>query len=86
MPKTFSLEFEEGEEEKMTRFTRENTEDLEEIVMNLLIDLEQNDDCSTWECEECPLWLKEIEEDPRYGKHTCGWLLLRTATRKILRK
>ena len=61
-------------------------EDLKEIVVNLLIDLEQNEDCSAWECEDCPFWLKEIEEDPRYGKHTCGWLLLKSATSKILRK
>lgn len=66
--------------------TKNTPENLEEIIVNLLIDLEQNDDCSEWECEECPFRLKEVEDDPRYGLHTCGWFLLKSATRKILRK
>ena len=61
-------------------------EALQKIVDKLVVDLEQNNDCDNWECEECPFWLKQVEDDPRYGKHTCGWLLLRSATRKILRK
>ena len=61
-------------------------EALQKIVENLLIDLFKHDGCDNWECEECPLYLKEVEEDPYYGKHTCGWLLLRSATRKIMRK
>ena len=59
---------------------------LQKIVENLLIDLEQYQDCSEWECEECPLWLKHIEDDSRYGRHACGWLLLKSATRKIMMK
>ena len=61
-------------------------EELQEVVDNLLVELLKNDDCSEWECEDCPLYLKEIEDDPRYGRHTCGWLLLKSATSKILRK
>ena len=61
-------------------------EELQKVVENLLIDLEKTHDCSEWECEDCPLYLKEIEDDPRYGRHTCGWLLLKSATSKILRK
>jgi hypothetical protein len=61
-------------------------EALQKIVEKLVVDLEQNQDCSEWECEECPFFLTEIVEDPRYGKHTCGWFLLKSATRKILRK
>lgn len=63
-----------------------NPEALQKIVENLVVDLYKNDDCDNWECEECPFHLKEVEEDPYYGKHTCGWLLLRSATRKIMRK
>ena len=67
--------------------TKNNTpEALQKIVDKLVVDLFKNDDCDNWECEECPLYLKEVEEDPYYGKHTCGWLLLRSATRKIMRK
>ena len=61
-------------------------EELQKVVENLLIDLEKTDDCSGWDCSECPLYLKELEDDPRYGRHTCGWLLLKSATSKILRK
>ena len=67
--------------------TKNNTpEALQKIVDKLVVDLFKNDDCSEWECEECPLYLTEIVEDPRYGRHTCGWLLLRSTTRKIMRK
>ena len=61
-------------------------EALQKIVDKLVVDLFKNDDCDNWECEECPFRLKEVEEDPYYGKHTCGWLLLRSATRKIMTK
>ena len=67
--------------------TKNNTpEALQKIVENLLIDLEQNQDCDNWKCEECPFHLKDVEEDPYYGKHTCGWFLLKSAASKILRK
>ena len=66
--------------------TKNSPEALQKIVEKLVVDLEQNQDCDDWECEECPFWLKHVEDDPRYGKHTCGWLLLKSATRKILRK
>ena len=58
----------------------------QKVVENLLIDLEQNYDCSEWECEECPFFLTEIVEDPRYRRHTCGWFLLKSTASKILRK
>ena len=58
----------------------------QKVVEKLVVDLEQIQDCSEWECEECPFFITEIVEDPRYGRHTCGWLLLRSATRKIMRK
>ena len=61
-------------------------EALQKIVDKLVVDLFKNDDCDNWECEECPFHLNEIEEDPHYGKHTCGWFLLKSATRKIMRK
>ena len=67
--------------------TKNNTpEALQKIVDKLVVDLFKNDDCDNWNCDECPLYLKEVEEDPYYGEHTCGWLLLRSATRKIMRK
>jgi len=61
-------------------------EGLQKIDENLILDLYKNHECDNWKCEECPFHLKEVEEDPYYGKHTCGWLLLRSATRKIMRK
>jgi hypothetical protein len=61
-------------------------EALQELAENLLDVLEQNDDCSKWDCSECPFRLKVTEDDPRYGKHNCGWLLLKSATSKILRQ
>jgi len=66
--------------------TKNTPEALQKIVENLVVDLFKIDDCYNWECEECPFHLKEVEEDPYYGKHKCGWLLLRSATRKIMRK
>ena len=61
-------------------------EAMQKIDENLILVLYKNHDCDNWKCEECPFHLKEVEEDPYYGKHTCGWLLLRSATRKITRK
>ena len=66
--------------------TENDPEHMLQTVENVLLDLFKNDDCDNWECEECPFHLKEVEEDPYYGEHTCGWLLLRSATRKIMRK
>ena len=69
---------------------KNNTQEaMQKVVAKLVVDLFdlfKNDDCSEWKCEECPFHLKEVEEDPYYGKHRCGWLLLRSATRKIMRK
>ena len=70
-------------EKKMSRNTPEA---MQKLVETLLIDLEKTVDCDGWDCSECPMRLEELEEDPRYGKHTCGWLLLKSATSKILRK
>ena len=66
--------------------TKNITEELQKLAENLLIDLEKTADCSEQECSECPFALKEVEEDPHYGAHMCGWLLLKSATSKILRK
>lgn len=70
-------------EKKMTKNTPEA---MQKLVETLLIDLEKTADCSEWDCTECPFSLKETEEDPVYGIHNCGWLLLKSATSKILRK
>ena len=61
-------------------------EALQQLAENLLVALEQYQDCSEWECSECPFALKEVEEDAHYGAHMYGWLLLKSATSKILRK
>ena len=66
--------------------TKNTPEALKKIAEKLLVELYKNDDCDGWPCSECPMRLKEIEEDPRYGTHNCGWLLLKSATSKILRK
>ena len=66
--------------------TKNTPEALQKIAEKLLVELYKNDDCDGWDCSECPMRLEELEEDPRYGKHTCGWLLLKSATSKILRK
>ena len=66
--------------------TKNNPEALQKIAENLLIALEQIQDCSEWECDSCPFRLKELEEDPLYGLHNCGRFLLKSATLKILRK
>jgi len=60
-------------------------EELQELTKNLLDFLEQNDDCSKWECSECPFDFKMIEEYPQYRKFKCGWLYLKYVTSKILR-
>ena len=65
--------------------TKNTPEAMEEVVKNLLVTLEQIKDCSEWDCDSCPLFLNMIEEDPRYGRHNCGWLLLKSATMKILK-
>jgi len=59
-------------------------EALQELAENLLDFLEQNDDCSKWDCSECPFGFKMIEEYQRYGKFKCGWLHLKSVTSKIL--
>ena len=61
-------------------------EAMQKVIEKLLIDLEYYQDCTEWDCDSCPLFLKVIEEDPRYGRHNCGWLLLKSATMKILRR
>ena len=66
--------------------TKNTPEALQQLAENLLVALEQYKDCSEWDCDSCPFYLKEVEEDPRYGLHTCGWFLLKSATSKILRK
>ena len=66
--------------------TKNTPEAMQKLVETLLIDLEKTADCSGWDCFECPFNLKETEEDPHYGRHNCGWLLLKSATSKILRK
>ena len=66
--------------------TKNSPEAMQEVVEKLLFDLKQYQDCSDWECEECPCFLTEIVEDPRYGRHNCGWLLLKSATSKIMRR
>jgi hypothetical protein len=65
--------------------TKNTPKALKKIAEKLLVDLEKNNDCSEWDCSECPFRLNEIEEDPRYGLHNCGWFLLKSATSKILR-
>ena len=68
--------------------TKNTPEAMKKVVEKLIVDLEQIQDCycSDWECEECPFHFTEIVEDPYYGKHACGWLLLISATRNIMRK
>ncbi len=61
-------------------------EAMQKVVEKLLIDLEYYQDCTEWDCDECPYFLTEIVEDPRYGRHNCGWLLLKSTTSKILRR
>ena len=53
--------------------TKNSPEALQKIVENLVIDLEQNQDCSEWECVECPFWIEHIEEEPAVWK-THMWL------------
>ena len=64
--------------------TKNTSEELQELAKNLLDFLEQNEDCSEWDCSECPFRLKGTEEYPRYGKLKCGWLQLKSVTTKIL--
>ena len=59
---------------------------LDALEQNLLVALEQNNDCSEWDCSKCPYRLEVIVEDPRYGNLNCSWLLINSATSKILRK
>ena len=66
--------------------TKNTPEALQQLAENLLVALEQNYDCSEWDCDSCPFALKEVQEDPHFGAHLCGWLLLKSATLKILRK
>ena len=65
--------------------TKNTPKALKKIAEKLLVDLEQNNDCTEWECSDCPFRLEDFVEDPRYGIHNCGWLLLKSATSKILR-
>lgn len=66
--------------------TENITEALQKSAETLIAELEKYNDCSEWDCSECPFRLKEPEDDPRYGQHTCGWILLKSATSKLLRK
>ena len=65
--------------------TKNSPEALQELVEKLDIDLEQKQNCSGWECDECPLQLKEPLVDSWGEVSQCGWLLLKTATSVILR-
>ena len=90
--------------------TKNTPEAMKKVVEKLVVDLEQIQDCSEWDCSDCPLNLREPVPDcwgepnpvrlvtPRNrftgvctiiidGNLTrCGWLLLATASSKILRK
>jgi len=66
--------------------TKNTPEALQKLANNLFIALEKTADCSGWDCSECPFNLKKIEYDSLHGRHHCGWLLLKSATSKILRK
>ena len=66
--------------------TKHNPERVIQITENLLPVLFKYADCSEWDCYKCPLRLKESEEDPRYGKYQCGWILLVLAISKVLEK
>ena len=67
--------------------TKNTPEAMKKVVEKLIVDLEQIQDCycSEWECEECPFHFTEIVEDLYYAS-TCGWLLLKSVSRKIMRK
>jgi len=58
----------------------------QKVVEKLVVDLEQIQDCSEWECEECPFFITEIVEEPPIWRAYCGWFLLKSLTRKIMRK
>ena len=70
----------------MKKMVKNTPEALKEMVANLQAALEISEDCSGWDCSECPLCLKNDEEDPQYGTHNCGWYLLKSTTLKILGK
>ena len=56
------------------------------LAETLLADLEEYNASPVRYCSECPFRLKEPEEDPHYGRHICGWLFLKSAITKFLRK
>ena len=66
--------------------TKTTPEALQELVEKLQTDLEQNENCSGWECYECPMHLKEPLVDSWGDVTQCGWILLKSATSMILRK
>ncbi len=66
--------------------TKNTPDQMQKIVENLLVDLHKYDDCSLWDCSDCPLHLDEPVVDSWGDDTQCGWLLLKTATWKILRE
>jgi hypothetical protein len=58
---------------------KNSPEALQKILENLLIDLEQNQDCSEWDCSKCPYRLEVYVEDPRYGTLKCSWIFLKSS-------
>jgi hypothetical protein len=65
---------------------KNSLEALQEMLEKLLVDLEQNNDCSEWDCSKCPYRLDVYVEDPRYGILKCSWILLKSSGSKILRR
>ena len=66
--------------------TENDPEHVLQTVENVLLDLFRHPGCSGWDCYTCPLRLKEPEDDPRYGRYYCGWILLVLTISKILRE
>ena len=66
--------------------TKNTPEALQKIVENLILDLYKHCDCWAWECADCPLYLREPVPDCWGNLTRCGWLLLATASSKILVK
>ena len=66
--------------------TKNNHESSQKITQELLDALEQNIDCSEWDCAKCPYRIEVLVEQPRYGYLNCSWFLLRSSGSKNLRK
>ena len=66
--------------------TKNTTEAVQEVLERLKVDLLHEEYCSKWDCDKCPIYLKDTDGTTWNVPYRCGWLLLLAETSRIGRR